>query len=237
MHFFFALLVGSLACLPPTALAAEPDTLDAYQEIRQEMVRTQIAARGVKDPRVLDAMRTVKRHRFVSSSQTDAAYTDRPLPIGHGQTISQPFIVAYMTELARVEADDRVLEIGTGSGYQSAVLAEIADSVYTIEIVPDLASSADERLNDLGYQNIIVKHADGYYGWPEHAPYDAIVVTAASEHIPPPLIEQLRNGGRMVIPVGTPFRTQTLMLVTKEGGEIKTRSLTPVRFVPFTRSN
>ena len=237
MHLLLFLLVGFLSNPPPTAFVARADTLDAYQEERREMVRTQIGARGVDDPDVLEAMRTAPRHRFVSAGQEDAAYSDRPLPIGHGQTISQPFIVAYMTELADVDSDDRVLEVGTGSGYQAAVLAEIVDSVYTIEIIPELAASARERLESLGYDNVVVKHADGYYGWPEHAPYDAIVVTAASEHIPPPLIEQLREGGRMIIPVGTPFRTQTLMLVTKEGGDVKTRSLTPVRFVPFTRSN
>lgn len=250
MYLFTVLLVGSLAYLPATTRGGSdtpperdasfqlaPDTVDAYVEERREMVRTQVAARGVDDPQVLEAMRTVKRHRFVSASLIDAAYDDRPLPIGHGQTISQPFIVAYMTELAGVESDDHVLEVGTGSGYQAAVLAEIVDSVYTIEIVPELAASARARLADLGYDNVVVRHADGYHGWPEHAPYEAIIVTAASEHIPPPLIEQLGDGGRMVIPVGTPFRTQMLMLVTKEDGAVKTQSLTPVRFVPFTRSN
>lgn len=215
-----------------TTAQQEPDVFDNR---RREMVRTQIAARGIEDEVVLDAMRAVPRHLFVPESQRSAAYTDRPLPIGHGQTISQPYIVAYMTELVRPDQDDVVLEVGTGSGYQAAVLAQIVDTVYTVEIIPELAAAAGERIRDIGYRNVVVRHADGYYGWAEHAPFDAIVVTAASEHIPPPLVEQLRDGGRMVIPVGTPFRTQMLMLVTKDGDELKTRSLAPVRFVPFTR--
>lgn len=216
-----------------SVLLSAPDTLDPYEEARHRMVQRQIAARGIEDPAVLNAMRTVKRHEFVPADQLKFAYEDRPLPIGYGQTISQPYIVAYMTELVRPDSTHRVLEVGTGSGYQAAVLAEIVDHVYTIEIIPELASTARDRLAALGYDNVTVRQADGYFGWEDEAPFDAIVVTAASEHIPPPLIQQLRDGGRMIIPVGTPFRTQTLMLVTKEGDEIQTRSLVPVRFVPF----
>lgn len=199
------------------------------------MVARQIAARGVEDAQVLRAMRTVPRHRFVPADLVSLAYANRPLPIGYGQTISQPYIVAYMTLLVEPDTSDRVLEIGTGSGYQAAVLAEIVDQVYTIEIVPELARTARGRLEELGYDNVEVRSGDGYFGWEEHAPFDAIVVTAASEHIPPLLIEQLADGGRMVIPVGSPYRTQTLMLVEKRGEELSTRSVAPVRFVPFTR--
>ena len=209
----------------------------AQQEARDRMVQRQVERRGITTERVLEAMRQVPRHAFVPPPQADHAYEDRPLPIGYGQTISQPYIVAYMTELVQPDSTDRVLEVGTGSGYQAAVLAEIVDQVYTVEIIPELAETAGQRLDRLGYDNVAVKNADGYYGWEEHAPYDAIVVTAAAEHVPPPLIEQLKDGGRMVIPVGSPFYTQTLMLVEKEGDQVTTRSLTPVRFVPFTRSD
>ncbi len=220
--------------LPNRTHQARADTTE-YREERLEMVRSQIAARGVEHPAVLDAMRSVPRHHFVDASQARHAYEDRPLPIGFGQTISQPYIVAYMTELLQPDSSDRVLEVGTGSGFQAAVLAEIVDDVYTVEIIPELAQTATSRLQDIGYGNVHVRDADGYFGWEEHAPYDAILVTAAAEHIPPPLIDQLRDGGRMVIPVGSPFRTQTLMLVEKDGESISTRSLAPVRFVPFTR--
>jgi protein-L-isoaspartate(D-aspartate) O-methyltransferase len=202
---------------------------------REMMVREQIEDRGVTDPATLRAMRAVPRHLFVPGRYADDAYDDRPLPIGYGQTISQPYIVAAMTELVRPLPGSRVLEIGTGSGYQAAVLAEIVDSVYTIEIITELARSAAAALARAGYRNILTRNADGYYGWKEAAPFDAIIVTAAAEHIPPPLIEQLRDGGRMVIPVGSPFLVQTLMLVEKKGGKVSTRSLMPVRFVPLTR--
>ena len=213
---------------------AEADTTERRDE-RARMVERHIAARDIHDAEVLQAMRSVPRHDFVPEAYSREAYANRPLPIGYGQTISQPYVVAYMTELVRPDAGDRVLEVGTGSGYQAAILAEIVDDVYTIEIVPELAHSAADRLERLGYDNVHVKQADGYFGWEEHAPFDAIVVTAAAEHIPPPLIEQLKEGGRMVIPVGSPFRTQSLMLVEKSGDRISTRSLAPVRFVPFTR--
>jgi len=200
------------------------------------MVREQIQGRGVDDPATLNAMRRVPRHLYVPVSQRRFAYQDRPLPIGYGQTISQPFMVAYMTQIINPRPDHRVLEIGTGSGYQAAILAEIIDGVYTIEIVSELGQQARRKL-EAQYDNVHVKIADGYHGWEEHAPFDAIVVTAASEYIPPPLIRQLREGGRMIIPVGSPYQMQQLMLVEKkEGGDITTRSLMPVRFVPFERA-
>ena len=199
------------------------------------MVDRQIESRGIRDARVLEAMRAVERHRFVRSDLVDEAYDDHPLPIGYGQTLSQPYIVAYMTDLVNPKPGMKVLEIGTGSAYQAAVLAEIVDSVYTIEIVRPLADSAAKRLDRLGYENVVTKHADGYWGWEEHAPFDAIVVPAAAEQIPPPLIEQLKDRGRIIIPVGSPFWTQTLMLVRKDGDKVRTQNLLPVRFVPFTR--
>ncbi len=208
---------------------------DRYQRLREQMVNRQIVARGVENRPTIDAMRNVPRHKFVRSGEQRRAYLDNPLPIGHGQTISQPFIVAYMTQLINPEPGMNVLEIGTGSGYQAAVLAEITDQVYTIEIIEELGEWGKQNLRSAGYDKVQVKFADGYYGWEEYAPFDAIVVTAAADHIPPPLVEQLRDGGRMVIPVGSPFRTQNLMLVEKRGEDIRTRNLMPVRFVPFTR--
>jgi protein-L-isoaspartate(D-aspartate) O-methyltransferase len=207
-----------------------------FSKEREAMVKTQIHARGVKDSATLAAMRKVPRHKFVSSTQASSAYNDGPLPIGYGQTISQPYIVAYMTEIVKPKPGFKVLEIGTGSGYQAAVLAEIVNKVYTIEIIEELGKTATNRLKDLGYKNIEVKIADGYYGWKEQAPFDAIVVTAAAEYIPPPLKEQLKDGGRMIIPVGSPYMTQQLMLVEKTGNKYKTTSMMPVIFVPFRRS-
>ncbi|MDR4989172.1 MAG: protein-L-isoaspartate(D-aspartate) O-methyltransferase [Bacteroidales bacterium] len=208
---------------------------DEFERERNQMVRTQIQARGIRDRATLRAMRAVPRHLYVPAVQRRNAYQDRPLPIGYGQTISQPYIVAYMTEIIRPAPGQRVLEIGTGSGYQAAVLAEIIDQVYTIEIIGPLGEQAKRKLQ-AQYDNVHVKIADGYHGWPEHAPFDAIVVTAAADYIPPPLVEQLKEGGRMIIPVGSPFQVQQLMLVEKkEGGEISTSSLMPVRFVPFER--
>lgn len=203
---------------------------------REAMVKTQIEARGVRDSATLAAMRKVQRHKFVSSSQAASAYDDGPLPIGYGQTISQPYIVAYMTEIIKPKKNHTVLEIGTGSGYQAAVLAEIVSKVYTVEIVRQLGTEAETRLKNLGYKNTEVKIADGYHGWKEHAPFDAIVVTAAAEYIPTPLKEQLKDGGRMIIPVGSPYMTQQLMLIEKTGNKYKTTSMMPVRFVPFKRS-
>lgn len=206
-----------------------------YEKQRTNMVNRQIKARGIKDKNTLNAMKTVERHLFVPGMNRNRAYEDRPLTIGYGQTISQPYIVAYMTELLNVGPGDTVLEIGTGSGYQAAVLAEFVSRVYTIEIVEELGLSAKERLKTLKYNNVKVKMADGYYGWEEHGPFDGIIVTAASAYIPPPLIDQLKDGGKMIIPVGSPFSVQTLMMITKKGEEITTTSLLPVRFVPFTR--
>ncbi len=208
---------------------------DPFAEARERMVRETIELRDVSDPATLRAMRAVLRHEFVDPAMIRQAYADRPLPIGYGQTISQPYIVAFMTELLQVGPGDVALEIGAGSGYQAAVLAEIVDKVYTIEIVPQLAELSTERMERLGYDNVTVKEGDGYFGWEEHAPFDAIIVTAAATHIPPPLVEQLRPGARMVIPVGPPMQVQTLMLVEKdEEGQVRQRSLMPVRFVPLT---
>ncbi|RKZ31794.1 protein-L-isoaspartate O-methyltransferase, partial [bacterium] len=187
---------------------------------------------GIQDERVLSAMSNVKRHLFVPEKYRAFSYTDQPLPIGEGQTISQPYIVALMTELLQLDGDEKVLEIGTGSGYQSAILAELADQVYTIEIIESLANSAEKLLNELGYENITVKCGDGYKGWEEHAPFDAIIVTCAPPYIPKPLIEQLAVGGIMVIPVGEYY--QELMLVKKQKEGIVKKSVIPVRFVPMT---
>lgn len=199
------------------------------------MVENTIVARGVEDEAVLDAMVTVPRQEFVLPEYLDQAYADYPLRIGYGQTISQPYIVALMTEAVQPEPDDIVLEIGTGSGYQAAVLADIVAHVYTIEIVGALAEQADARLASLGYDNITVRHADGYYGWEEYAPFDAIVVTAAPDHIPPPLVAQLADGGRMVIPVGPAGGYQSLWLVERQGDETVQTNLGGVAFVPLTR--
>ena len=198
------------------------------------MVETQIRRRGVTDRQVLGVMERVPRHEFVPDRLRDQAYGDFPLPIGYGQTISQPYIVALMTELLALESTDRVLEIGTGSGYQAAILAEVVSEVYTVEIVKPLATEAADRLARLGYANVHVLHADGYYGWKEHAPYDAIVVTCAPEHIPEPLVQQLKEGGRLVLPVGEPGGYQTLWQVTRQGSETKKRDVTGVLFVPLT---
>jgi len=225
-----AALVG-LLLLP----LAPPDTSGEYEVLRARMVEEQIAARGVTDPAVLGALRSVPRHHFAPDHPPRLTYTDRPLPIGHEQTISQPYIVARMTALVEPDSTDRVLEIGTGSGYQAAVLSEIVDSVYTVEILPALAATATKRLRRLGYGNVVVRHADGFKGWPARAPFDAIVVTAAPERIPPPLKAQLAEGGRMIVPVGPTGGTQQLTLVTKSDGTIQTRELAPVRFVPFLR--
>ncbi len=206
-----------------------------YVRLRNSMIRNQITARGIEDRSTIDAMRKVPRHLFVPENIIDRAYDDSPLPIGYGQTISQPYIVAYMTSVLNLKPNHRVLEIGAGSGYQAAVLAEIVEQVYTIEIVPQLGSEAKKRVEELGYKNIEVITADGYYGLPQEGPFDAIVVTAAAEYIPPPLIEQLKDGGRMIIPVGSQFMVQTLILVEKKRGEISTKNLMAVRFVPFTR--
>ncbi len=230
------LVLGLTACggpkqkEAPNVSSARSDSDDGQ---RARMVDTQIAARGVRDPRVLAAMRKVPRHRFVDEAQRARAYEDRPLPIADNQTISQPYIVALMTELLELPDRARVLEIGTGSGYQSAVLGEIAADVYSIEILPELADAASQKLKELGYDNVEVRAGDGYRGWPEHAPFDGIIVTAAPERIPQPLIDQLAPGGRMVIPVGGFF--QELKVFTKSrDGRVTEKDIIPVRFVPMT---
>ncbi len=212
------------------------DPAEHFAALRAEMVSRQLVARGITDPDVLEAMRRVPRHLFVPDSEVDNAYEDRPLPIGHGQTISQPYIVALMTELARPKRTDRVLEVGTGSGYQAAVIAGLVSEVFTIEIVEPLAEQARKRLKDLGFGNVTVRAGDGYAGWPEHAPFDIILVTAAPERVPPALIEQLKPGGRLIIPVGGVFDLQELQRITKDAdGRLRTEHITDVRFVPFRR--
>jgi protein-L-isoaspartate(D-aspartate) O-methyltransferase len=204
-------------------------------EERAKMVRQQIQARDVKDPNVLAAMRVVPRHAFVRAGEQRTAYGDWPLPIGHGQTISQPYIVAFMTEALKLDPNDKVLEIGTGSGYQAAVCAEIAKEVYTIEIVEPLAKSAAAKLKELGYHNVFVQAGDGFFGWPKKAPFDAIIGTAAAGRIPQPLIDQLKPGGRMILPVEGRLGFQYLVLITKdEKGYLHKRNVMPVRFVPMT---
>ncbi len=217
---------------------------DAYDTERQAMIRAiekdVIATRQYLDredfnPAVMETLARVPRHEFVPAGQRKNAYENRPLPIGHGQTISQPYIVALMTDMIEIEPGMRILEIGTGSGYQAAVLAELAEEVFSIEIIRPLGEAATERLNRLGYENIETRIGDGYYGWKEAGPFDAIVVTAASSHVPPPLIEQLKAGGRMVIPVGSRFMTQQLLFVEKsDDGVVTTRQIMPVHFVPLT---
>jgi len=202
---------------------------------RARMVDWQIEARNVKDPNVLSAMRTVPRHVFVRSTEQRYAYTDNPLPIGYEQTISQPYIVAFMTEALQLTRSSKVLEIGTGSGYQAAVCAEIAQQVHSIEIVEELAMIAKKRLKELGYRNVFTRYGDGFFGWPEHAPFDAIIGTAAAGRIPEPLIEQLKPGGRMILPQGSPRGFQSLVLVIKDkDGNISRKNVMPVRFVPMT---
>jgi protein-L-isoaspartate(D-aspartate) O-methyltransferase len=232
----FAAALAAGAAEPDRAFVASPRS-EARADERQAMVEV-IQSYGVREDAVLAAMAAVPRHEFVPVQFRRDAYADRPLPIGHGQTISQPYIVAEMTRQLRLQGGDKVLEVGTGSGYQAAVLSELTSQVYTVEIIPALAKTAAARLTRLGYDGVQAKTDDGYYGWVEHAPFDAIVVTCAAGQIPPPLLEQLAPGGRMVIPVGTVFAVQQLMLVTKDSnGEIQSRSLMPVRFVPLVRED
>lgn len=209
-----------------------------YEKLRYKMVDQQIAARGIFDKGVLQAMRDVPRHLFVPEKRQRSAYGDFPLPIGYGQTISQPYIVALMTEWLQPKSNDIALEVGTGSGYQAAVLSRIVKKVYTIEIITPLGKAAEKRLKEMEYKNIIVKVDDGYFGWEQYAPFDCIIVTAASDHIPPPLIGQLKKRGKMAIPVGMPFQIQKLMLIEKsEQGEIRVKNILPgVIFVPFRRA-
>jgi protein-L-isoaspartate(D-aspartate) O-methyltransferase len=223
--------IGMVLCVASSTALRCPSE-DSSAAARDAMVDQQIRARGIEDSAVLKAMRAVPRHRFVPPAVRTLAYLDQPLPIGSEQTISQPYIVAYMTEAAEVSPDEKVLEIGTGSGYQAAVLGEIAREVYTIEIIPELAERAHHVLAELGYANVHVKTGNGYLGWPEHAPFDAILVTAAPEEVPQALVEQLALGGRMVVPVGTIFQDMMIIEKTREG--IVERRTIPVRFVPMT---
>jgi protein-L-isoaspartate(D-aspartate) O-methyltransferase len=223
--FFFALIIA-VAGHARAGSGEETFTLN-----RQKMVKEQIEARGITDPRLLEALKKVKRHLFVPTNLQNAAYDDRPLPIGQGQTISQPYIVAYMTEVARIRPEDRVLEIGTGSGYQAAVLAELSKEVFTIEILKPLADSARLLLEKMGYKNIKVRWGDGYQGWRENSPFDVIIVTAAPSEIPGELVKQLKTGGRMIVPVGDFF--QDLYRITKTEAGFKKETLLPVRFVPM----
>jgi protein-L-isoaspartate(D-aspartate) O-methyltransferase len=229
------LILGGIgrAVASPGEFAAQRQRM--VSEIAADVQHTSTRlVKGRFDIRVLEAMRTVPRHEFVPPHLQHLAYANRPLPIGHGQTISQPYMVALMTALLGVDSDDVVLEIGTGSGYQAAVLAALVQHVYSIEIIPELAVEAQQRLLRLGYTHITVRQGEGYYGWEERGPFDAIIVTAAASHIPPPLLRQLKPGGRMVIPVGSPFLTQQLMLVDKNAdGQITTRQVLPVAFVPL----
>ncbi|MEW6108254.1 MAG: protein-L-isoaspartate(D-aspartate) O-methyltransferase [Nitrospirota bacterium] len=206
---------------------------DDYKIKRLIMVEKDIKGRGVRDAKVLGAMQRIERHLFVDKRYMHRAYEDNPLPIDEGQTISQPYVVALMTEALKLRPGDKVLEIGTGSGYQAAVLAEIASEVYTIEIRKNLAEKSEKLLKSLGYKNVKVKHADGYYGWKEYAPYDAIIVTASANHIPAPLIRQLKEGGRLIIPLGSTVYFQTLTLATKEKGELDVVQMGGVAFVPM----
>ncbi len=227
---YFILLNLSLLFITSTFLYAD------YEKEREKLVREHILKEGIKDKKVIESMLTVPREKFVPDKYKKSAYWDQPLPIGYGQTISQPYIVALMTELLSVDEDDIVLEIGTGSGYQAAVLSEIVKNVYTIEIIEPLGLKAEKRLKQLGYSNILVKIGDGYFGWEEYSPFDAIIVTAAASHIPPPLLKQLKNGGKMCIPVGQPYYVQVLKLIEKdEKGSIRVWDIIPVRFVPLTR--
>lgn len=205
---------------------------DRHLQEREQMVRKQIKRRGITDERVLAAFRKVKRHLFVPEKHRDLAYSDQPLPIGHDQTISQPYIVAFMTEALDLEESDKVLEVGTGSGYQAAILAEICREVYTIEIIQPLGASARQLLEELNYTNVHVKIGDGYKGWAAHAPYDAIIVTCSPTHVPEPLKDQLAEGGRMIIPVGKKY-AQELVQLRKKEGELVEESVLPVRFVPM----
>jgi protein-L-isoaspartate(D-aspartate) O-methyltransferase len=239
-----AIAAASVVALGVTALwllRARPQGsrqgADQRESERLEMVETTIVRRGIEDESVLAAMRSVPRHRFVLPDYLEQAYADHPLPIGYGQTISQPYIVALMSELLGIQPGDRVLEVGTGSGYQAAVLAEMGAEVYSVEVVPELAASAAERLQAEGYAAVHVAQRDGYYGWEEHAPYRAIIVTAAPDHVPQPLVTQLADGGRLVIPVGPQGWGQVLWVIEKEGSRVTSRQVAEVTFVPLTGSH
>ena len=229
---FIGILFTSCQKAPKGDEMKENSDEEIFAHRREQMVISQIESRGIKNPLVLQAMKKVPRHMFVADDLKDVAYTDGPLPIGHDQTISQPYIVALMTELLNLKGGEKILEIGTGSGYQAAVLAEICSQVYSIEIVEPLALKADETLKKLGYKNVEVKVGDGYQGWEEHAPFDGIILTAAPDHIPQPLYDQLKMGARMVLPVGN--GNQELMVITKLPEGMKKETVLPVRFVKMT---
>jgi len=228
---FLISLWASLNLSIPVAFSQEDPGL---VEARRRMVERDLKGRDIRDPKVLEILGRVPRHLFVEPSLKGKAYADHPLPIGEGQTISQPYIVAFMTQILKVQPGERVLEIGTGSGYQAAVLAELTDQVYTVEIVESLTRQAARRLKDLGYGSVRVKYGDGYFGWEEAAPFDAIIVTCAANHIPPPLIKQLKEGGRLILPLGSTTYFQTLTLLTKKMGKTDIQHLTGVAFVPMT---
>lgn len=234
------MLLGSILLVvwlrtPSPPQPAAPTVEDTFEGTRLEMVRTAIQGAGISNPDVLRVMETVPRHEFVPQNFLDQAYDDHALPIGYGQTISQPYVVAWMTELLDLKPGEKVLEIGTGSGYQAAVLAELGTvEIYSIEIVPELAESAAQRLQELGYTDLYLRQGDGYYGWPEAAPFDAIIVTAAPDHLPAPLAVQLAEGGRLVIPIGPPGSYQSLWKFVKENGELTAYNMGGVIFVPFT---
>ena len=233
--FFFLAIIVVTGCQANQTQTASPAEQDSFTQARLELVENDIQGAGITNEDVLRVMRDVPRHEFVPAEYLDQAYENHPLPIGYGQTISQPYIVAWMTELLELQPGEKVLEIGTGSGYQAAILAELGYvDVYSIEIVPELAELATKRLEDMGYTNVRVKQGDGYYGWPEYAPFDAIIVTAAPDHLPAPLADQLAEGGRIVIPIGPAGLYQTLWKFVKQGGELTAYNMGGVAFVPFT---
>jgi protein-L-isoaspartate(D-aspartate) O-methyltransferase len=227
-------VMAGLLCVPLAGADEIADDTDAFAEKRKQMVQRQISDRGVSAPRVLAAMTAVPRHWFVPPDLLARAYADHPLPIGEGQTISQPYIVALMTESLELSGVERVLEVGTGSGYQAAVLAKVVDQVYSIEIKAPLHRKAAAILDAKGFSNIKTRHGDGYFGWQAAAPFDAVMITAAVDHIPPPLLRQLKDGGRLILPLGNPFMYQNLVLVTKTGEDYTVKTITGVLFVPLT---
>ena len=229
---FFVLLITVV--FPAQLIAEIQEDLPQYQAARKRMIVSQIESRGITDKNVLNSMAKVPRHRFVPEELASKAYTDRPLPIGQGQTISQPYIVALMTESLNLTGEERVLEIGTGSGYQAAILAKVAKEIFTIEIKEKLHKKASNVLHSMDFVNIQTRHGDGYFGWVEAAPFDCIMITAAIDHIPPPLLKQLKNGGRLILPLGNPFSYQNLSLVTKKNGDFTVKQITGVLFVPMT---
>ena len=232
--FLIVLLSAGLFFLLSAPEAVSWDEPEEMRHRRLDMVSRQIAARGIRDTDVLEAMRSVPRHLFVPEALRDRAYADSPLPIDAGQTISQPYVVALMTELLDLDPQQRILEIGTGSVYQAAVLAELVDEVYSMEIKQILHRQATERFRRLGYSNVRTRHGDGYFGWPEEAPFDGIMITASVDHVPPPLLEQIADGGKIVLPLGHPFSFQNLVVVTKDGEDIRLQQVTGVLFVPMT---